>query len=214
MQIENKSNLEIELWDIPRALQAFWGNNPRVISETELNKLRLSIREFGTVEPPIFNKMTNSLIHGHQRIRAAQLEGLTQIPMIIVELDEDDGNALALALNRIKGKWDYAKLEEAIKVIAESDILELSGFSEDDVINILSDTENEGEYNKYDYHTFINLGASSTRKNPLIQFKSPDVKFSCLREQYEAFVQALYDKYGFEDLIIDNKFFSLIGIAN
>jgi hypothetical protein len=205
MKIDNKSDLVIEVWTIEKALQAFWENNPRIISEVELNNLRRSIKEFGTILPPIFNKQTGLLVGGHQRIRAAQLEGLTEVPMIIVDLVDVDADALGLALNKIKGKWDYEKLEDSIKLIAEADILELSGFCEDDLIGIF-DFENEDEH-----HTFNQKETS--QKASIVQFKSPDIEFSCLREEYEVLIQSLYDKYGFDDLIIENRFFNIIGIG-
>lgn len=212
MELTNKSKLEIEMWDINRAIAAFWKDNPRVISEAELNNLRRTIKEFGVVLPPIFNKKTGTLVGGHQRIKAAQLEGILVIPMIMIDEEETKAKALALALNKIKGKWDFELLEKSINQIAETDILSLSGFSENDLIGILSDPEYEDSLNNYDFQTFLDRGSKS-KLNPLITFKSPEVVFNCLREEYEDFIQGLYAKYGFDDLLIGKHFFEMIGLG-
>ena len=84
--------------------------NPREMSDHEYRALVDSLKEFGFVEPIVVNK-NDQIIGGHQRVTAARELGLKQIPCVYVDLPPDKEKLLNLALNRIKGKWDTAKLE-------------------------------------------------------------------------------------------------------
>ena len=55
---------------------------------------------------------------GHQRLKVLLDMGETEIDCVVVDLEPEKEKALNLALNRIQGDWDKAKLAE---VIAELD---------------------------------------------------------------------------------------------
>ncbi len=55
---------------------------------------------------------------GHQRLKVLLDMGETEIDCVVVDLEPEKEKALNLALNRIQGDWDEAKLAE---VIAELD---------------------------------------------------------------------------------------------
>lgn len=82
--------------------------NPRDISEEELAGLRESIKKWGFVEPLVFNTKTKTLVGGHQRLKAAELEGYTEVPVSLVELSLAEEKALNVALNShtISGKFN------------------------------------------------------------------------------------------------------------
>ena len=73
--------------------------NPRQMPESEMLSLRKSLREFGAVQPIIVNERTNTIVGGHQRVRAAALEGMETLPVVYVDLDPDKERSLNLALN-------------------------------------------------------------------------------------------------------------------
>jgi ParB-like chromosome segregation protein Spo0J len=190
--------MEIENWKIDKVMGVFWADNPRSIADDELDRLRLSIREFGLVLPPIFNRKTDKLIGGHQRTLASKLEGLEEIPVLIVDYEESQATALALALNRIKGQWDYDLLTKAVEVLVEEDILELSGFDEAGLMGILeSKMEDEIE----------DFSQDST-----VTFECPDFSFSVVKSDYEVFVNSLSAKFRFDDFTVENEFFRLINL--
>lgn len=118
--------------------------NPRVMPESQMLKLRQSLREFGFVEPVVVNQHPGRegvIIGGHQRVKAAELEGMTDVPCLMVNLDPTKEKLLNLALNRIHGEWDKDKLIEVIKTIdLEGGDLSLSGFEEIE-INDLRDSD-------------------------------------------------------------------------
>jgi len=65
----------------------------------KLNELALSLRENGLMQPLIVSKKENGyvLVAGERRFRAANMAGLTEIPVVVVEAD-DDRRKLELAL--------------------------------------------------------------------------------------------------------------------
>jgi DNA modification methylase len=87
--------------------------NPRKelkAGDTEYEKLKRSIQEFGYVEPVIWNKITGNVVGGHQRLTVLKDLGHDEVDCVIVELDETREKALNVALNKIQGEWDNDKL--------------------------------------------------------------------------------------------------------
>ncbi|MCQ9359248.1 site-specific DNA-methyltransferase [Corynebacterium sp. 142RC1] len=117
--------------------------------DAEFEKLTRSLTEFGYVEPVIWNKTTGNVVGGHQRLTALKHLGHTEVDCVVVELDEVREKALNVALNKISGDWDEAKLA---LVIADLDVAdfdaELTGFDEKEIqqlIGSLDETEIEDD---------------------------------------------------------------------
>lgn len=88
--------------------------NPRRIDPDQLLALRRSLRTFGAVEPVVANRRTGRIVGGHQRVKAAEAEGIETLPVVWVDLDETGERQLNLALNKISGEWDEDKLGELL----------------------------------------------------------------------------------------------------
>ena len=117
--------------------------NPRRISDEELESLTRSMREFGLIDPIIARRDDRVVIGGHQRLIAARKLGLKQVPVVLVDLSEDQTRLLNLALNRISGTWDQellARLLADLNAIPDVDMT-LSGFSEDELQKHLKSLE-------------------------------------------------------------------------
>ena len=56
--------------------------------DTEYEKLKRSITEFGYVEPVIWNRKTGNVVGGHQRLQVLKDMGHTEVDCVIVELDD------------------------------------------------------------------------------------------------------------------------------
>lgn len=86
-------------------------------NDEEYIKIKMSITEFGLVEPFIVNETEKGhvLISGHQRIKVLKELGYRKAPCIIVKLTEIKEKALNLALNKITNEWDNEKLSELLK---------------------------------------------------------------------------------------------------
>lgn len=118
--------------------------NPRTITEAQINALRRSIAEFGMVEPIVVNS-DNTIIGGHQRFYAAKELGLKEVPCVRVDLAEDAEKQLNLALNRISGDWDEAKLSALLDELRLNDAdLSLTGFEQQELEKYLSAGEGTG----------------------------------------------------------------------
>lgn len=93
--------------------------NPREITDEEMAGLRESIKKFGFVEPLVLNTTTNTLVGGHQRLKAAMLEGMEEVPVSLVKLSLAEEKALNVALNSptISGKFSNDVLRELLKEI-------------------------------------------------------------------------------------------------
>ena len=116
--------------------------NPREISEFDLEELQKSLTKFGMVEPAIVNK-DMTIIGGHQRVKAAQVLGWTEVPCTLLDLDKRQEKALNLALNKIQGYFDEEKLSLIIQEIQNDAI----GFSEEEVnqYTLRAEIKNEAE---------------------------------------------------------------------
>lgn len=123
----------MRLMQVPTTKLKPAGYNPRHISDEELDSLVRSIREYGMVDPIVANK-DQTVIGGHQRLKAAKIAGLEKVPVVYVDLPKDKEKALNLALNRISGEWDEAKLRNLMEELSAGSVdLELTGFTNDEL---------------------------------------------------------------------------------
>lgn len=87
--------------------------NPRVDlrpGDDEYSNLQESLETFGTVLPIVWNKRTNRVVGGHQRITVKENLGEEEVDVTVVDLDEIREKQLNIALNKVKGGWDDVKL--------------------------------------------------------------------------------------------------------
>ena len=198
-----------ETWDIQKVVECFHEKNPRTITSRQLENLRNGIKEFGFLLPVVVNVRTNKLIGGHQRVKAAQLEGVKEIEVNVVDIDPKGEMRLMLALNKIDGKWDYQLLEEALSELSQTEAIAFSGFSESDLVEIMSDSDNQ------DPESFEEFAErfSSRKSNDFVAFRSANVFFTCSKTAYEALIQKLYSEVGVDDIAASFKFFQMIGLG-
>lgn len=86
--------------------------------DIEYQKIKRSITEFGYVAPIIINN-DMTVISGHQRLKVLEELGYNEVECVIVELNKNKEKALNIALNKISGDWDNAKLEELLAELKE-----------------------------------------------------------------------------------------------
>lgn len=89
-------------------------NQPRThFNETELNELSESIREHGVLQPLLVRKYgaKYEIIAGERRYQASKLADLTEVPVIIKDVNDEEMLALALIENLQRS--DLNPLEEA-----------------------------------------------------------------------------------------------------
>ena len=86
----------------------------RYFSQDALIELSRSIKEYGVLQPISVRRNGEKfyeLIAGERRLRATQLAGLTEIPAIVVDIDDNDTAILAMIENLQREDLNY--IEEA-----------------------------------------------------------------------------------------------------
>lgn len=94
--------------------------NPNVMSQEDYDKACASIERFGFIDP-ITVRITGEgyeIIDGENRWRAAQDKGLKTVPIVLVEVDDDDARALTIVLNELRGKPDQTRLATLVADLA------------------------------------------------------------------------------------------------
>ena len=113
--------------------------------DSEYEKLKRSIEEFGYVDPVIWNKATGKVVGGHQRLKVLLDMGLTEVECVVIEMDEDKEKALNVALNKISGDWDKDKLSLLIADLQGADFdVSLTGFEPAELDDLFKDTLEDG----------------------------------------------------------------------
>ena len=130
--------MQIEIADI-NSIKPY-ENNPRKLSDTAIEKVAMSLKEYGFRQPIVVDK-DRVIVAGHTRYRASKKLGLNQVPISIIDnLSEEQINAYRIADNRTaeESEWDSELLKMEIKVLEAKDFkLNLLGFNEDQLNDIL-----------------------------------------------------------------------------
>jgi len=107
--------------------------------DPEYEKLKRSMQEFGYVEPIVWNERTGNIVGGHQRLKVLIDMGMQEVDCVVVDLDEAKEKALNLALNKIQGDWDYAKLKDLLEELDTGAFdIELTGFDMDEIEDLVT----------------------------------------------------------------------------
>ena len=90
-------------------------------SQGELDSLADSIRRYGIITPLTVRRMDNGyeLIAGERRLRAAQLAGLTEIPCIIMNMDQQESGVAAMIENLQRQDLDFIEEARGIQRLME-----------------------------------------------------------------------------------------------
>lgn len=132
MQIERK-----RISDLNRAAY-----NPRIDlipGDTEYENLRRSITTYGMLIPIVWNRRTNRVVGGHQRLTVLENEGETEVDVSVVDLDETQERQLNVALNKIEGGWDEEKLGALLAELGDD--ATLTGFTPAEIDSLTNDID-------------------------------------------------------------------------
>lgn len=124
--------MNIETLDITQIKP--YPENPRKISDKAVDKVALSIKEFGWQQPIVVDEQ-NVIIAGHTRHKAAEKLGIREVPVLkAIGLSEDKVRAYRFMDNRSheESAWDWDKaVKEISELLDENKIDEaLLGFDE------------------------------------------------------------------------------------
>ncbi len=106
-------------------------SQPRKVFEpTCLQELASSIMQYGILQPLTVRRSGRGyeLVAGERRLRAARIAGLTEVPCIVMALDEEESGMLALVENLQRRDLDF--IEEATGLAR---LMRLYGLSQEQV---------------------------------------------------------------------------------
>ena len=134
--------------------------------DSEYDKLKRSIEQFGYVEPVIWNKTTGKVVGGHQRLKVLLDMGISEVECVVIEMDEEKEKALNIALNKISGEWDKDKLVLLLADLQGADFdVSLTGFDPAEIEDLFNATnkndvkEDDFDVEKaLDAEPFVQLG--------------------------------------------------------
>jgi site-specific DNA-methyltransferase (adenine-specific) len=108
--------------------------------DSEYQKIKRSIEEFGYVDPVIVNA-DKTVIGGHQRLKVLKDLGYEEIDCVVIDIDKDQEKELNIALNKISGERDTDRLKN---IFADFDAgefdAELTGFDYAEIEALLGQT--------------------------------------------------------------------------
>lgn len=117
---------------------------PRLqFDETGLAELAASIKEHGIIQPLVLRRVQDKyeIIAGERRYKAAQLAGLTSVPAIISDLDDNESAEVAIIentqrrnLSAIEEAKSYKKLLDR-KYVTQDQLAQRLGTSQSNVAN-------------------------------------------------------------------------------
>ena len=92
-----------------------------VFSEEALSELAQSIRCHGVLQPLSVRRIENGyqLIAGERRLRAAQLAGLTEVPCIVMRMNDKESGMVALIENLQRQDLDFIEEARGIGLLME-----------------------------------------------------------------------------------------------
>ena len=122
-------------------------NNSRTHSESQVQQVASSIKEFGFTNPILIDQ-DGGIIAGHGRLLAAQLLNLKTVPTITIEgLTEFQKKAYVIADNKLamNSGWNEELLRLEIEALQEIDFnINVIGFDDGELATLFLDIEEGG----------------------------------------------------------------------
>jgi len=142
--------------------------NPRKISDAELEALTRSLQQWGFVQPVLVRREDHVVIGGHQRLLAARKLGVKTVPVIYLDLTQEQARLLNVALNKISGEWDHELLAHLLSDLSLVDGVDLSltGFGEGELDALLKSLDVRAKRDKveaFDLDAALEAARAATR---------------------------------------------------
>ena len=122
--------------------------NPRVELRPGMpgyERLARSVREFGLVQPIVWNERTGHVVSGHQRLEVLRNDGVSEVEAVVVSLPLEREKALNVALNnsQVGGDWDAGKLVDLLEELCDLPEFDatLTGFDGEELRELLLEPE-------------------------------------------------------------------------
>ena len=122
----------------PKSIRANPAQPRQVFQEEGIAELADSIRQHGILQPLSVRRVGTGyeLVAGERRLRAAKLAGLTEVPCIVMQMDDRESGFAALVENLQRQDLDF--IEEAVGI---SRLMELGGMSQEQTARLLGKSQ-------------------------------------------------------------------------
>ena len=176
----------------------------RFFKEAALQELTDSIRQHGILQPLSVRRVGNSyeLIAGERRLRAAQKAGLTEIPCIVMTMDQQESGVAAMVENLQRQDLDF--IEEARGIarlmqqwgISQEQAAQMLGRSQSSIANKLRllkhsepvlDALRQGELTERHARALLRLGSEKQKLEAIETIVKMDMNVS----KAEHYIQSL-----------------------
>lgn len=118
--------------------------NPRMNDEA-VPGVQKSIERFGFTNPIIANA-DSTILCGHTRWKASKELGLTEVPVVYVDLTDSEAEMLMIADNKLgeHASWDYEQLHSLLQnLYKDEQDLDVLGFGQHELDGFLFDLKEE-----------------------------------------------------------------------
>lgn len=149
--------------------------NPRLDlkpGDSDYEKLKRSIDEFGFLEPLVVNKRTHHIISGHQRVKILKEKGVTKIEAVVVDFSIEKEKAANLAMNRVRGNWNKERLAALLDELSELPDFDvtISGFDMPEISQILDRYGEQKDADDFDFNaTLETIKEPITKKGDIVE---------------------------------------------
>jgi hypothetical protein len=168
--------------------------HPKNARRGNVDLIKESLERFGQVRPILVNK-DNVILAGNHTYRAAKELKWSFINVVQVDMSEEDQRAYLLADNKTAdaATWDDTALIESLEYLAQNGSLEGTGFSQDDLDDLLGAIEAvhytdiepfEGDYAESPEATAERWEGRNEGQNREVVFLLPN-------EDYDTFIDAI-----------------------
>lgn len=122
----------------PKGIRANPSQPRQVFDEDSLSELADSIRQHGILQPLSVRRVGTGyeLVAGERRLRAAMLAGLTEVPCIVMQMDDRESGLAALVENLQRQDLDF--IEEASGI---QKLMELGSMSQEQAARLLGKSQ-------------------------------------------------------------------------
>ena len=114
--------------------------NPRQHPDSAIAKLTRSIQEFGWTNPVLVSK-DGFVLAGHARLKAAENAGITEVPVIQLDLEGAKADAYLIADNKTQDltDWDLPLLKDLLQELDTGEFdLTVTGFDTDEIEGLMT----------------------------------------------------------------------------
>ena len=131
MSIKIDPKLKIQ-WRDPTSLVANPGNHRRH-PERQREVLRAALGDEGWIDPVIVNRRSGRIVDGHARVEEAVAQGAAQVPVIVIDVDEQAERRIVARHDRI-GALAEIDLEALGKTLTDLGDIDLGKLGWDESI--------------------------------------------------------------------------------